>query len=438
MAWFNQSLERQTAVQSSLALLLAFSLAVLVCWLWPVWWVWLLTGLSCWWICRSNLQSRRQLLSAFRRASVQLDALQLQDYSLQAKPAYASGIAAEFQQQLQQLSAQLQQRKSFFDEQQFLLYRLIDQLNTPILVLNHKAQLSYANDEFQQLFGQPWQSLKHSSAASLGLEAVPQWHFSAADRRQQWQIRHSRFVDQGERYQLLVFIDIELALRENQLQAWQQLIRVLSHEIHNSLTPVQSLTEYLLQKTAPGREQDALQLIHERSRHLQNFVGRYAQLSKPLSVQLQPVQSAALGQSLQLLYPQAGLQLSGPPLCFQSDPTLLQQLLINLLKNAIEADSPAGTLELRFSQQPNYICIQLLDQGHGVSNTANLFVPFYTTKPQGQGIGLALCRQIARTLGGELTLTNRNDGIAGACACLLLPVSPASAAGDEPITPATV
>lgn len=435
MAWFNQSLERQTTLQSSVTLLLLWLLAGSISWLWPLWWVWLTALVLSWLGSRLVLQNRRQLLSAFRRASVQLDALQLQDYSLQAKPAYQRGVVAEFQQQLQQLANQLQQRKSFFDEQQFLLYRLIDQLNTPILVLNHRLQLSYANDQFQQLFGQPWQSLKHSSAGSLGLEAVPQWQFTEAERRQQWQIRHSRFVDQGERYQLLVFIDIELALRENQLQAWQQLIRVLSHEIRNSLTPVQSLTEYLLQKATPGREQDALSLIYERSQHLQDFVSRYAQLSKPLSVNLQPVQADTLGQSLQLLFPHAGLTYTTTPLCFWSDLTLLQQLLINLVKNAIEAGSPAGTLYLNIEQQQQHLCIQLSDQGHGLLNAADLFVPFYTTKPQGQGIGLSLCRQIARTLGGELTLTNRTDGIKGACARLRLPLQPPVAA-TETVNPA--
>jgi len=435
MAWFNQSLERQTSIQTALTLSLLWLLAGTVSWLWPLWWVWLTALVLSWLGSRLVLQNRRQLLSAFRRASVQLDALQLQDYSLQAKPAYQRGVVAEFQQQLQQLANQLQQRKSFFDEQQFLLYRLIDQLNTPILVLNHKLQLSYANDQFQQLFGQPWQSLKHSSAGSLGLEAVPHWQFTEAERRQQWQIRHSRFVDQGERYQLLVFIDIELALRENQLQAWQQLIRVLSHEIRNSLTPVQSLTEYLLQKAAPGREQDALSLIYERSQHLQDFVSRYAQLSKPLSVNLQPVQADTLGQSLQLLFPHADLTYTTTPLCFWSDLTLLQQLLINLVKNAIEAGSPAGTLYLNIEQQQQHLCIQLSDQGHGLLNAADLFVPFYTTKPQGQGIGLSLCRQIARTLGGELTLTNRTDGIKGACARLRLPLQPPVAA-TETVNPA--
>ncbi len=427
MAWFNQSLERQTILQSSVTLLLLWLLAGSISWLWPLWWVWLTALVLSWFGSRLVLQNRRQLLSAFRRASVQLDALQLQDYSLQAKPAYQHGVVAEFQQQLQQLANQLQQRKSFFDEQQFLLYRLIDQLNTPILVLNHKLQLSYANDQFQQLFGQPWQSLKHSSAGSLGLEAVPHWQFKEPERSQQWQIRHSRFVDQGERYQLLVFIDIELALRENQLQAWQQLIRVLSHEIRNSLTPVQSLTEYLLQKAPPGREKDALSLIYERSQHLQDFVSRYAQLSKPLSVNLQPVQTDTLGQSLQLLFPQAGLTYTTTQLCFWSDLTLLQQLLINLVKNSIEAGSTTGTLHLSIEQQQQHLCIQLIDQGHSLHNAADLFVPFYTTKPQGQGIGLSLCRQIARTLGGELTLTNRTDGIRGACARLLLPLQPPGA-----------
>lgn len=420
MGWFKHSLEQHSGWHSVLSMLCLLALAVLISVHWPLWWVWGLCLLSCWLGGHLLLQHRRQLLSAFRRANVQLDALQLQDYSLQAKPAYQTGVAAEFQQQLQQLASQLQQRKSFFDEQQFLLYRLIDQLNTPILVLNQRQQLSYANAEFTQLFGQPWQSLRHSSAASLGLEAAPHWQFVAPERRQQWQIRHSRFFDQADRYQLLVFIDIQSALRENQIQAWQQLIRVLSHEIRNSLTPVQSLTEYLQQKLPAGREQDALALIHERSQHLQDFVSRYSQLNQALTVQYQQVSADSIGQSLQLLYPQAQLQLDCGQLLFRSDPTLLQQLLINLVKNAIEAGSPAGTIALSFQQHASAIKMTLLDQGHGLHNPTDLFVPFYSTKPQGQGIGLSLCRQIAQTLDGELTLSNRTDGFTGCCAVLTL------------------
>jgi nitrogen fixation/metabolism regulation signal transduction histidine kinase len=421
MAWFNHSVEQQTGLQVCLTLTLFSLLSALCVSRWPYWWLALLLLVSMVILSRWLWRSRRLQLSAFRRASIQLDAIQQQDYSLYAKSAYDAGCAAEFQVQLQLLAHQLQQRKSFFDEQQFLLYRLIDQLNTPILVLNHKQQLSYANNDFQQLFGQPWQSLRLCSAASLSLEQAPDWQFVDPSRRQQWQIRHSRFFEQGDRYQLLVFIDIQQALRENQRHAWQQLIRVLSHEIRNSLTPVQSLAEFVHAKLPSSRERDALAVIQERSQHLQAFVERYAQLSQPLSVNWQSIELPSLGHSLQRLFPDAQLQLNLPPVNLVTDPTLLQQLLINLLKNAIEAESPVGTMMLAAELAPAGVRLQLLDQGHGLHNTTDVFVPFYTTKANGQGIGLSLCRQIADCLGAQLTLHNRTDGVQGCSAVLVLP-----------------
>lgn len=421
MAWNSDSIEVQSRKQSLLIALLSLLLTLLSCWLWPYWWVWL--SACCVFVSINRWQhfSRQQTIAAFRRTSVQLEAMQNQDYSLQAKAVFRTGIAAQLQQQLQQLSQQLQQRKSYFDEQQFLLYRLIDQLNTPILVFDHKQQLSYANNEFSQLFGRPWQSMRHATAESLGLSALPHWNFVNKEKAKQWQIRQSRFLDQGQRHQLLVFINIQAALRETQLQAWQQLIRVLSHEIRNSLTPVLSLSEHLQQKLPPGRDQDALALIRERSQHLQDFVSRYAELNKELRIQHQQINAGQLFHSLQLLFQQCQLQACGTELVFKSDRMLLQQVLINLIKNAIEAGSPAGTVQLNFIQKNHNLEIQLLDQGSGLSNQQDLFVPFYSTKPQGQGIGLALCRQIIEQLGGELNLTNRTDGITGSCATLSLP-----------------
>lgn len=423
MVWNSDSIEAQSSKQSMLIVLLSLVLATTVCWLWPHWWVWLSSCCAFILITRWQHFTRQQTIAAFRRTSVQLEAMQNQDYSLQAKTVFRTGIAAQLQHQLQQLSEQLQQRKSYFDEQQFLLYRLIDQLNTPILVFDHKQQLSYANNEFSQLFGRPWQSMRHASAESLGLSALPHWNFVNKEKAKQWQIRQSRFLDQGQRHQLLVFINIQAALRETQLQAWQQLIRVLSHEIHNSLTPVQSLSEYLQHKLPPGREQEALGLIRERSQHLQDFVSRYAELNKELRIQHQQINSGHLFHSLQLLFQQHQLQASGTDLVFKSDLMLLQQVLINLIKNAIEAKSPVGTVQLHFNMQNHNLEIQLLDQGSGLSNQQDLFVPFYSTKPQGQGIGLALCRQIIEQLGGELNLSNRADGVKGACAILHLPQS---------------
>ena len=418
------SLEASSRWQCLLFAAGLFSLAALLSYFWPIWWLWLLIWPLALWLNHWQWQSRARMLSAFSRASVQLEALHNQDYSLQAKAAYRTGIAATFQTQLFQLSEQLQQRKSFFAEQQFLLYRLIDQLNTPILVFDHKQQLSYANNDFTALFGRPWQSLRHTSATQLGLAPTPHWHFTESKRNKQWQIRQSRFLDQGQRHQLLVFINIQQALRENELQAWQQLIRVLSHEIRNSLTPVLALSEHLQTKLSSGREQEALQLISERSRHLQDFVNRYSELSKPLSVQRQTVSVQQLQAALQLLFQQHQLVGSEADFSFESDPMLLQQVLINLIKNALETGSPPGTIELQFRRvtgqidEATEICV--VDQGSGISNPQDVFVPFYSTKPQGQGIGLALCQHIVEELAGELTLSNRTDGLTGACARIRL------------------
>ncbi len=419
--WQPRSLESALHWQTISHGLLSSGLALFVSWQWPYWWVWLLavSGTLC--LNWRQQQNAKRLLAAFNRASIQLEALQNQDYSLQAKAAFSHGIAAGFQQQLHQLSEQLQQRKSFFDEQQFLLYRLIDQLNTPILVFDHKQQLSYANNEFASLFGRPWQSMRHASASLLGLQPDPHWHFVDETRQRQWQIRHSRFLEQGQRQQLLVFINIQTALRETELRAWQQLIRVLSHEIRNSLTPVLALSEHLQQKLPLGREQEALQLISERSRHLQDFVSRYSELNKPLSISWQTIQSQQLLHALQLLFDGQLKTCPHHPIEFVSDMMLLQQVLINLLKNAFEAGSANGTVELCFKAHSNMV-IEVLDQGQGLASPQNLFVPFYSTKPQGQGIGLVLCRQIIEQLGGTLTLTNRSDGIKGAVAQIKLPL----------------
>jgi signal transduction histidine kinase len=198
---------------------------------------------------------------------------------------------------------------------------------------------------------------------------------------------------------------------------------VLSHEIRNSLTPVLSLSEHLQQKLPLGRDRDALGLIHERSQHLQDFVSRYSELNKPLWIQHQQLNASRLVTALQLLFKEQQIKASGEDCQFCSDAMLLQQVLINLIKNAIEAGSPIGTVHLSFRLQNHNLAIQLLDQGCGLSNQQDLFVPFYSTKPQGQGIGLALCRQIIEQLGGELTLLNRTDGVTGSCATLYLPQS---------------
>lgn len=430
MAWPTNSLESFFKLGFALCLLLQVGCLSL---LWPhmPWWKLSLLGmgtigLTSWLF----YELAQRVLTSFRRASVQLEALQNQDYNLLAKSTFTAGKVAEFHQQLNALGESLQDYKSHYDQQSFLLYRLIDQLNTPILVFDHRLQLSYANNAFADLFGCPWQSLRNASSSLLGLQAMPDWQFSDSAKAQQWQIRQSHFLDQGQDYQLLIFINIQAALRESQLQAWQKLIRVLSHEIRNSLTPVAALTQNLQAKAASEREQQALALIEERCKHLQDFVSRYAELHKPLQVQSQWIDAAQLFDRLAGLFSTAQLTAKGLPFRLWTDAVLLQQVLINLIKNAEEAGSPCGSIEIVFSASASRQEIRVLDKGQGIANPDNLFVPFYSTKSQGQGIGLSLSRHIVEQMGGQLSLGNNPDK--GACALITLP-RPEEAASDSGI-----
>jgi two-component system nitrogen regulation sensor histidine kinase NtrY len=419
MTWRTDSLEAQLKIAFAVFLLIQFMCCGFLLSVLSLWQV-ALIGLFV--LVVNGLIFRRvyqKVFIAFRRASVQLEALQHQDYSLFAKPVFSSGKVAEFHQQLNNLGYALQQHKSHYDQQLFLLYRLIDQLNTPILVFDHRQQLSYANAAFAELFGRPWQALRHAMPSLLGLVSEPEWQFSDPAKAQQWQIRHSRFLDQGQSHQLLIFINIQAALREGQLQAWQKLIRVLSHEIRNSLTPVAALTQSLQGKITSEREQQALELIGERCQHLQDFVSRYAELHKPLHLQPQWLNAQVLFQRLTALFPEAELQAKGLQVELWADAVFLQQALINIIKNAIEASSPSGAIEMIFSQREQYNEIRVIDVGQGIANLDNLFVPFYSTKTQGQGIGLSLSRHIIEQMGGQLTLNNNASGV-GACALIQL------------------
>lgn len=420
MAWRINSQEAAITISAMFStMLLTAALLVL---LWQLPWQALLAlgGLSLllqyWWWQRLY----RRCLLPLRRMSVQLEAMQLKDYALRAVPAFPAGIVADCQQQLNQLGDQLQQQKTDTDAQSFLLYRLIQQLDSPVLVLNHKLQLVQANGAFTRLFGQPWQSLRHASPALLGLNPQPEWHFTAPALTHQWQIRHSQFNDQGQQYQLLVCVNIAAALKAKEQQTLQQLLRVLSHEIGNSLTPVAALTANLQQQLTEPRQQQALEIIAGRCQHLQEFIRRYARLKPRVEVRPQQITLDTLFNRITSMFPTAQLQASGLHHNCWADPVLLEQVLLNMVKNAIEAGSPPGSIELQCSTAGRQTLLRLLDRGQGILNPDNLFVPFYSTKHNGEGIGLSLSRYLVEQMHGSITLQNRPDG-PGACVELLLP-----------------
>jgi signal transduction histidine kinase len=228
----------------------------------------------------------------------------------------------------------------------------------------------------------------------------------------------------------VVISDLTQALSEQELQAWQRLVRVLGHELNNSLAPIKSIAGSLVNiinrdPLAEDWREDmirGLSVITSRSESLSRFIGAYARLAKLPRPQLQPLDVAAcVGRAVSF---ETRLQVEvvqGPDLTIQGDPDQLEQVLINLLRNAADASlTTDGGVRIGWRRDGSMLEIWIKDDGPGLSSTANLFVPFFTTKPGGSGIGLVLSRQIAEGHGGALMLENRADG-PGCIARLRLP-----------------
>lgn len=362
------------------------------------------------------------------------EALKMEDYSLRAKSPFNQGIVAKLYGELSSLSHNLQVNKSRYDQQMFLLYGLIEQLDSPVLILDQKNQLKHANPAVSLLFSVPWQTLKQSSAQNLGLEKRDGlWRFSENNpfnMTSNWQLRQSEFKENNDTYQLLMLNNITQELQKNEQQAWQNIIRILNHEVRNSLTPISALSQNLLEMPdlTPAQCQQAIKIIDSRSNNLLQFIDSYSDLAKLPLPNHQHFDLSELLQGIASLVQQVTVNLSSP-LFINADKGQLEQVLLNLVKNAKEAQDSNKEISQNLNKDidiqvfttAQQVVIKVLDQGCGIANTANLFVPFYTTKATGSGIGLALSRQIITNHKGELSLVNRTD-TRGAVATISFPI----------------
>jgi len=229
----------------------------------------------------------------------------------------------------------------------------------------------------------------------------------------------------------LVVSDLTRTLREQELQAWQRIVRVIGHELNNSLAPIKSISGSLQSLISrPDRAEDweddltrGLAVIASRSESLGRFMTAYAQLARLPQPKLQRVDVGALVRRVVGLETRLAIELHpAPDVTIPADPDQLEQLLINLVRNAVDASlETGGGVAVTWKRLPTNLEIRVDDEGPGLSNTSNLFVPFFTTKPGGSGIGLVLSRQIAEAHGGSLKLENRATG-RGCAAILRLPV----------------
>jgi nitrogen fixation/metabolism regulation signal transduction histidine kinase len=358
----------------------------------------------------------KKIITPFYSLTSLVEAIRLEDYSLRIKDHYHSGVLHTLSQEISELSDDLQQRKQAYDQHTLLIYHLIEQLETPIAIFNHQLQLSHANAAFSQYIEQPWQVKRLVKSESLGLVFKKGWQFTEQEQSERWQIKHSQFVEHEQTYHLVILSNVEELLRVNQQKSWQQIIRVLSHEIRNSLTPIKSLAQTLVsQELEDTKSKQALQVIVDRSISLQEFVNRYGDVTKNITLNKSWFNTVEFTQTVTVLFPQSTFALDISVDKLWGDIVLLKQVLINLIKNGVEAnkENSGSNISITIFSQDNRneksTVIEVRDNGQGISNIENLFVPFYTTKNQGQGIGLSLSKNIIEQHGGRLTLINNID-----------------------------
>jgi nitrogen fixation/metabolism regulation signal transduction histidine kinase len=365
-------------------------------------------------------------------------ALREEDYSFRARLAIPNDALGELSLEVNALADLLAQHRTGTIEARALLQRVVEEVDIPIFSFDPAKRLRLVNSAAERLLQQPASRLLGKTSSELRVadcltcenETLVQLHFGSDAR---WFVRRSSFRQNGIPHTLVVLSDVSRALRDEERRAWQRLIRVMGHELNNSLAPIKSIAGSLSARlfdaglNSDERQdfQRGLGIIESRAESLNRFLQAYRQLAQmppPItrrcSVPALVKRVAGLEQRVQVAVA------PGPDLELNADPDQIEQMLINLLRNAAEAvlaapmhkaNGAGGTdvnapIVISWEITDRELVLTISDRGSGLMNPSNVFVPFYTTKPQGSGIGLILSRQICEAHGGSLELLNRVDG----------------------------
>lgn len=373
------------------------------------------------------LQTVANLLSALREG----------DFSVRGRAPRDDDALGEVMREVNILGGTLREQRLGALEATTLLRTVMKEIDVAIFAFDAEGRLRLVNGAGERLLATPAERLVGAHASELHLDgclsadATETFQHSFPGASGRWGVRRSVVREHGLPLQLLVISDLTQPLREQELQAWQRLVRVLGHELNNSLTPIKSIAGSLAAIVSrPTLADDwrddmrrGLAVITSRSDSLSRFIGAYARLAKLPRPQRQPLEVSAWVEHAAALETRLPVQIHrGPAVTVQGDADQLEQVLINLLRNAVDAAlETSGGVRLGWQRSAASLEVWVQDDGPGLSNTGNLFVPFFTTKPGGSGIGLVLSRQIAEGHGGSLTLENRADA-RGCIARLRLPV----------------
>jgi len=362
-----------------------------------------------------------------------------EDYSIRARVGDPSDPLGVLAVEVNTLAETLREQRLGALEAAALLRAVISEMDTAIFTFDSQLRLRLVNRAGERLLAHPSERLLGRTAQNLGLGDCLEGSASRTFERAfpglvgRFALRRSQFRERGLPHQLLVLSDLSRALREEERLAWQRLLRVLGHEINNSLAPIKSISgslKSLLAKSPRPGDWEAdlasgLEVVSSRSEALNRFVSAYSQLARLPPPRIQKIDLAKMLARLATLDTRRPVQLHVEgPVELAADPDQLEQLLINLLRNAVDAAcETCGAVHVQCLATSGQVRVTIDDEGPGLSNPSNLFVPFFTTKAGGTGIGLILCRQIAEAHEGSVVLSNRADR-SGCRATLILPAAP--------------
>lgn len=380
---------------------------------------------------------RERVIRPLQTLSNMLAALREGDYSIRGRHASGEDALGLAMLEINTLGETLRGQRLGAVEATALLRRVMAEIDVAVFAFDHDGRLKLVNRAGERLLGRTGEALIGRSADDLGLVEcligpTPRTldvAFPGSVGR--WELRRSRFRQNGLPHQLVVLSDLSRALREEERQAWKRLIRVLSHEINNSLAPIKSmagsLQEIFQREPRPPDWDDdvrqGLSIIGGRAEALSRFMQSYARLARLPPPDLSPLDVETWVRRVVKLETRLDVEVRrGPAVTVNADGDQLDQLLINLVTNATDAAlETKGGVEVTWSRNGGHLEVDIIDEGPGLSQTTNLFVPFFTTKRGGSGIGLVLSRQIAEGHGGTLVLENRPDA-QGCIARLNLPL----------------
>jgi two-component system, NtrC family, nitrogen regulation sensor histidine kinase NtrY len=379
---------------------------------------------------------RERVIRPLQTLSNLLAGLREGDFSIRARgadPDDALGLALM---EVNELGELLRGQRLGVLEATVLLNRVMREIDVAVFALNRHERLQLVNRAGERLLGASAERVLGRTAEELGLDvclrgkAVRTFDHAFRGAAARWELRRGAFRQSGEPHHLLVLSDLTRALREEERQAWRRLVRVLSHEINNSLAPIHSiagtLMELLDREDPPEDWRDdarqGLRVIGGRSEALRRFMASYARLARLPPPEPRPLDVAPWVRRIVELETRLDVEvIPGPEVTLEADEDQLDQLLINVVRNAADAAlETGGRAWVTWRERDALFEITVEDEGPGLAESGNLFVPFFTTKPQGSGIGLILARQIAEAHEGTFTIRNREEG-GGCVARLTLP-----------------